>query len=263
MQNRIRVALQSPDGWRRLAHFVGGKGLFALPASVRRDLFAGDAYHCPLCQSDLRTFLTLYRPYHRWCPVCRSLQRHRFLWLFFTRSSAVNLASTRRLLHFAPEPCLADQFRRLPALDYVSVDLHDPTAMVKMDITQLTFPDASFDLILCSHVLEHVPDDRAALRELFRVLMPGGHAILLVPQREGPTDEDPTITDPIVRERRFGQLDHVRFYGSDFVQRVEATGFLVAEVSTTDIATPDEHHLMGMIEDEKLFLATKPSLPLT
>ncbi len=87
-----------------------------------------------------------------------------------------------------------------------------------------------FDLILCSHVLEHIPDDRGALRQLRRVLRPGGAAVIQVPLRTGPTDEDASVVDPAARHRRFGQFDHVRFYGSDFTDRVRAAGFGVEAV---------------------------------
>jgi ubiquinone/menaquinone biosynthesis C-methylase UbiE len=103
-----------------------------------------------------------------------------------------------------------------------------PTAMVRMDITNITLPDNSFDVILCNHVLEHVPDDRKAMSELYRVLKPGGWAILQTPMSDKPqTEEDLTITDPKERERRFGQDDHVRTYGMDKKDRLESVGFTV------------------------------------
>ncbi len=99
--------------------------------------------------------------------------------------------------------------------------------MTRMDVTNIQFPDASFDVILCNHVLEHVGDDRRAMRELYRVLRPGGWAILQVPMdlsRES-TFEDPSVTDPRERTRLFGQWDHVRLYGRDYALRLRAAGF--------------------------------------
>jgi SAM-dependent methyltransferase len=100
--------------------------------------------------------------------------------------------------------------------------------MVEMDVTSIQYPDDCFDVIYCSHVLEHVPDDRAAIRELYRVLKPGGWAILQVPISADATFEDPTVTDPDARERLFGQDDHVRRYGPDYADRLAAAGFLVS-----------------------------------
>jgi len=207
MLTRAKVSLQATDAPRRLSHFILAKVLFAMPGAVRKSIFAGEKYYCPICGTNLSRFLVLHRPYHRWCPVCRSLQRHRLLWTFLTRTSILDEQQPQRLLHFAAEACLAQKFANMPHLDYVTADLADPSAMVKMDITHIRFPDHSFDVILCSHVLEHVPDDHKALCELQRVLRPGGLVIIMVPIVGDATHEDPNVTDPLERERLFGQFD--------------------------------------------------------
>ena len=133
------------------------------------------------------------------------------------------------MLHIAPEPSLSPKFRAARNMDYLSADL-DPVkakAMVKMDITDIQFPDNSFDVIYCSHVLEHVPDDRKAMRELARVLKPSGWAMLAVPIPRDKTFEDPKITTAADRERVYGQYDHVRAYGPDFADRLRESGFAV------------------------------------
>ena len=137
-------------------------------------------------------------------------------------------AADLRLLHFAPEPVLRRTFRLLPSLRYVTVD-YAPTADARMDITRLAFPDHAFDCVLCVHVLEHIPDDRGAMRELHRVLKPGGWAILQVPLdvQRAETYEDPLITTPEDRRVHFGQEDHVRWYGRDYHRRLEHAGFQV------------------------------------
>ena len=224
---RLRVALQSPDGWRRLLHYVYGKALFSLPPGLRRRLFRGDQVTCPLCGSSLRGFLRLYRPYHRMCPVCGSLQRQRLVWLLLQEQGILAGLRGKKMLHFAPEACLEAQFRRIPGLEYLSADLYSKQAMRKIDITHIPLPDDSFDFVYCSHVLEHVQDDRQALAELQRVLRPGGQALILVPVKGESTIEDATLTDPLEREQRFGQFDHLRIYGMDFVERMEAAGFSV------------------------------------
>jgi SAM-dependent methyltransferase len=160
------------------------------------------------------------------CPSCGARDRQRHLWLYLERKT--NLFVDRlRVLHFAPERIFEEKLRSRPNLEYVSTDLARERADVKADITNLPFPDESFDVVLCSHVLEHVLDDRKAMRELHRVLRPDGWALVLVPidfSREE-TYEDPTIVAPAERERSFGQADHVRVYGRDFPARLEEAGF--------------------------------------
>ena len=131
------------------------------------------------------------------------------------------------MLHIAPEKCIATRLRARKNIDYLSADIASPGAMVKMDITDIHFPAESFDVIYASHVLEHVPDDRKAMRELHRVLRRGGWAVLQVPVWRPTTNEDPTVTDPNERERLFGQSDHVRMYGHDgeYERRLARAGF--------------------------------------
>jgi ubiquinone/menaquinone biosynthesis C-methylase UbiE len=138
-----------------------------------------------------------------------------------------------RMLHLAPEDCFVSKFRQYSSIEYLTADLNNP-AMLKMDITDIQYPDNYFDIILCSHVLEHIPDDEKAMRELSRVLNPGGWAILQVPILVEKTFEDPAITDPLEREEKFGQSDHVRIYGLDYRQRLEKSGFLVDIVPFLD-----------------------------
>ena len=132
-----------------------------------------------------------------------------------------------RVLHFAPEHIFDRAFKSLDNLDYMTADLDPNRAMIEMDITNITYEDNSFDVILCSHVLEHVMDDKKAMSELFRVLSPGGWAILQAPVLREKTYEDPAIVTPEERERLFGQRDHVRIYGLDYRDRLESAGFNV------------------------------------
>jgi len=162
------------------------------------------------------------------CPRCGSLERHRLLWLYL--QSRTNLFSAKhRLLHVAPEPVLQQHIQAHPDIDYVSADIDSPLASIKMDLTAIPHHAQSFDVILCSHVLEHIENDQQAMRELFRILKPGGWAILQVPldpERET-TFEDPSITSPEDRLRFFNQHDHVRIYGRDYKDRLEQAGFTV------------------------------------
>ena len=179
---------------------------------------------------------------------CGALERHRLVWLFFTkRTNLFDAAPLKRTLHFGPEPFFIDRFGRILGDGYVSADLFNPDARVKMDITDIRFPDASFDVIYCSHVLEHVGDDRKAMRELRRVLRPDGWAVILVPMSgDKKTLEDPTITDPKERLALFRQEDHVRLYGSDYVDRLREAGFQVAVIPPSDFLGNEEIVEMGI-----------------
>src|SRR4051794_27384302 len=162
------------------------------------------------------------------CPRCGAQERPRALWLYVERRPDL-LPRPQRLLHFAPELIFRRRFEQAPGLEYLTADLDSPDAMVHFDITSIPYPDDSFDAIVCSHVLEHVEDDRAAMRELLRVLRPDGFAILLVPLdlSRDETYEDAAVTAPEARAREFWQHDHVRLYGRDFRRRLEEEGFHV------------------------------------
>ena len=181
------------------------------------------------------------------CVRCGSLERHRLLWLFVQAKTDLFDGTPKRMLHVAPEPCLESRFRSRLGDGYVTADLFDPRAMVRMDITDIPFEDESFDVIYCSHVLEHVTEDRRAMREFVRVLKRDGWAILLVPVYDGETLEDVSVVDPEERIELFGQDDHVRRYGRrDYVERLRDAGFTVGISQVTDLTSPDEAVRMGL-----------------
>ena len=167
------------------------------------------------------------------CLKCLSLERHRFLGLYFRN----NLPKNRQLkvLHFSPEKGLEDFFRSYDNINYLSVDIQPGVAMKTEDITKLTFEDKTFDVICCSHVLEHITNDIDAMKELKRVLKPGGFAVLQVPIFGEKTFEDFTIKDEKGREKMFGQKDHVRKYGKDFVDRLKIAGLVVSQIDYCDV----------------------------
>ena len=196
---------------------------------------AQDRRFCPLCGKWSKAFRPdgLGNP-NRGCPHCRSLERHRFLALLLP--ALVSSANAGVVLDIAPTTTLAGLIDRLVPRR-VGIDF-DPSAdgrtvTCRASLTHLPLPDASIDLALCSHVLEHIPDDLAAMRELARVLAPGGTGVVAVPHRRGrPTEEDPSASTS-ERVRRFGQADHVRYYGDDFAARLRASG--LAEESFTPV----------------------------
>lgn len=213
-------------------------------------MYAGRGVECPVCGSRYRKFM----PYgyvapreNALCPHCLALERHRLLWLFLQNETNF-FEAPARLLHVAPEYCFIRRFGRLPRLDYVTADLESPLADVKMDIQHIPFADGEFDIIFCNHILEHVEDDRLAMREMYRVMRPGGWGIMLSPVNPAreTTYEDPTITDPVEREVHFGQKDHLRDYGLDYGKRLAEAGFEVDEIDYIRYLDPEAAKLYGL-----------------
>ncbi|TSE07456.1 class I SAM-dependent methyltransferase [Aquimarina algiphila] len=192
-------------------------------------------------------------------PSTLSLERHRLLWLYLKNETDF-FTTTSRVLHFAPEQAFYKRFRKLQHLEYTTTDLNSPLADVKADICNLPFKDNEYDIIFCNHVLEHIPDDTKAMKELFRVLKPGGMAILQIPQdlNRATTFEDDSITDPQERAKIFGQYDHVRVYGRDYFEKLRAIGFKVDEVDYTQKLSKDDVTQFCLAPGEILPVCYKP-----
>jgi len=220
----------------------------------------GDSVVCPVCDRGFSRFLEGDFGHLNGlkCPYCRSFERQRQAWLFLERSTDLFRAPTR-LLHFAPEEGTEARFKECASITYLSADIASPRAMSRQDLMALTFDEGAFDAAICSHVLEHVPDDTVGMAELFRVLRPGGWAIVEVPIDDtlATTYEDWTITSNAGREAAFGQWDHVRVHGRDFADRLRSVGFDV-QVSPLRFS-PDECVRYGLAPDQnKLFFCVKP-----
>ena len=214
--------------------------------------------HCPVCGRSSRGFIPIPgKPGRKiLCPWCNSRERHRLIWLFFQRQTDLFDGRPKTMLHFAPEKAFEPRLRKLLGSGYTSADLLNP-ADLKVDITDIQLPDNSFDIILCSHVLEHIPDDRKAMRELARVLKPDGWALILVPLKGATTYEDDTITTLEGRLAAFGQSDHVRQCGSDYIERLRSNGFDVTPYRTEDIATPKETTRFGLRPKQVMYFCKK------
>ena len=174
-------------------------------------------------------------------PSTLSLERHRLLWLFLQQETDL-FRSNLKVLHFAPEQAFYKRFRKLKNLDYTTTDLNSPLSDIKADICNLPFEDNTYDVILCNHVLEHIPDDQKAMQELYRVLKPGGWGVFQIPQdlQRERTFEDDNIIDRKERTKIFGQYDHVRIYGRDYFDKLRKAGFEVEEVDFTHKLTQEE-----------------------
>ncbi len=192
----------------------------------------GDKVECPVCDHRYAEFL----PYGRkgrdnaLCPNCLALERHRLMYLYLKRKTNF-FTDNLKVLHVAPEYCFIDRFERMHNLEYTTADIESPLAKVKMDIHDIPFPDNTFDVTFCNHVMEHVDDYVRATSELYRVLKPGGWAIIQSPQdlTKATTYEDASITDPREREKHFWQNDHLRLFGRDYAKELEKGGFTVTE----------------------------------
>lgn len=199
--------------------------------------YKGDRYTDPIDGKSYRKFLPYGYEVKRdnvLAPGTLSLERHRLLWIYLQNETNF-FKKPLKVLHVAPEQAFYKRFKAQKNLDYTTTDISSPLADVKADITALPFEDHTFDVIFCNHVLEHIPDDKKAMQELYRVMKNGGWGIFQIPQdlkREN-TYENFNITDPKERAKHFGQYDHVRVYGRDYFERLSSVGFNVTPIDYT------------------------------
>lgn len=222
--------------------------LMADPMQFRRPAHQRE---CPICSYTGRFWSHGTPPRgEAMCPRCLSLERHRLMHLLVDIHGPT-LLQGRRVLHFAPETCIRDRLRRMS--DYVTADISGRGVDCQCAMEAIPFPDASIDVVIANHVLEHVDDDIVAMREVRRVLRPDGVAILSVPLIHGwdQTYENPGIVAPELRRTHFGQEDHKRLYGTDFTDRVRRAGYQV-DVFRAD---PESEVRYGLRRGDRFFLA--------
>jgi SAM-dependent methyltransferase len=240
---------------------------------LKKIKYKGTKYHCPICHfssndlyfigidHDVNTRLQVIGAGKRkaGCHICHSTDRERLVYVFLKSKAQIFKNNTLHVLHIAPEKPIMAAFIRHRFENYVCGDKYEPgytydSNVVNLDITSLDIEENHFDLIICNHVLEHIDDDRKAMKELYRVLKLGGKAILQVPF--SPTlktsYEEMAITQPKEREKHFGQSDHVRVYGLDYFQRLEETGFKVEKMNLSHTYPND-----GLNPEEDLIYCTK------
>lgn len=239
-------------------------------------LSLGHGLECPFCGwhfrrfrpggspypalSEKRVIGASYRP-NATCPRCHSNDRERLLY-FYLRDRTSIFSAQLKLMHLAPEPQLYRLFRSCVKLDYVTGDFDHPLAMVRMDVIRIPCPDHSFDAVICCHVLEHVQDDRQAMHELYRILKPGGWAILQVPVALAleHTYENPAATTDEERIRNFGQRDHVRLYAAnDYLARLRSVGFCAEALSFANELGDMAIRQYGLLREEKIYFCKKSS----
>ncbi|UZT96661.1 class I SAM-dependent methyltransferase [Chryseobacterium fluminis] len=193
------------------------------------------------------------------CYKCQSRDRERLLYAFIVEELRLPENKNLSLLHIAPEIKLSEILLNQNFKEYICGDLFTPgyyyaDYVKNINVLDISYSDHYFDFVICNHVLEHIPDDKKAMRELFRVLKPGGKAILQVPisGNTWETHEDFTISDPKKREELFGQFDHVRIYGQDYSSRLEESGFKVNRINISD-----QYKKLGLNPYEDIFFCEK------
>ncbi len=226
-------------------------------------LYYGKRYEDPISGKSYRKFL----PYgysgrakrkNVLCPGSLSLERHRLLWLYLKNKTNF-FTHPYKMLHIAPEQCFYKLFKAMKNLEYTTGDYNSPIADVHFDLHKAPFDDNAFDVIFCNHVLEHVEDDKQCMRELYRIMKPGGWGIFQVPMDTNAekTFEDKTITSEADREKHFWQKDHVRLYGLDYKNRLEEAGFKVTVEDYTKELSPDLVDRYRLPNGEKIYLCRK------
>ena len=236
--------------------------------ALRNFALSGDNVECPVCEKTFITFLPFgvppspLRP-NAMCPNCNSLERTRIYWKYLSSKKGF-FDLEKNTLHVAPEPKLFEKFSSNKHFNYFPVDRFTkgyqyPEGTINMDITAMDFPDNHFDFILCSHVLEHIPEDKKAMRELYRVLKPGAWGILQVPidLERTETYEDNAIKTPEEREKAFGQFDHVRIYGTDYIDRLKSVGFNVTLDNYANEVSESDKFKFGFGSGEELTIVYK------
>lgn len=221
----------------------------SLRMSIARVKHRGHEERCPMCRASIRRYLPhgLDHPVleqldivgggrreHARCPVCLCTDRERLVYLYLKHVSGT-LGTACDVLHIAPELSLERLMQSQEQIQYLTGDLQSPDVMMELDLCNLKLEDNSFDVVLCNHVLEHIPEDMKAMREIHRVLRPNGFAVLQTPISHSldQTLEDPAVTTDAQREATYGQWDHVRVYARDYAERLRAAGFRVEIIDWT------------------------------
>jgi SAM-dependent methyltransferase len=253
-----------------------------MKASFYQKIMTG-RHVCPVCEQNVRKFRPIPSYYRKnlskyggcndfsqyetlnytdySCPRCGASDRDRLYALYLNRRFPDRSAQSQiTFIDFAPSVPLASFIRSIKGILYRSADISIEGVDDHVDLMDLhIYPDNFCDLFLCSHVLEHVPDDCLAMKELFRILKPGGEGILMVPLvlSDNEIDEDSGETREAERWRRFGQGDHIRLYSKKgYLDRVHKSGFLVKELGV-DFFGAEQFYIAAITKQSVLYIVTK------
>lgn len=193
------------------------------------------------------------------CYKCNSSDRERFIYTYLTGKLNIFENKNLKILHLAPEKNISSALNKIGFNNYICGDLftegyHYPDYVKNMNVLNIPFEDNYFDLIICNHLLEHIPNDTDAMKELYRVLNSNGEAILQVPisKNSDTTFEDFSVTDSKEREVVFGKFDHLRIYGQDYSDRLNFVGFKIERINISK-----EFPKYGLVLDEDIFIGKK------
>lgn len=225
-------------------------------------LYKGSNVECPICQNQFSKFLSYGSQkalrQNVLCPHCLSLERHRLLWLYLKERTNF-FDKPQDFLHIAPEQCFYHRFKELKNINYFTGDLESPLAEYHFDLHEVPFDDNKFNVIICNHVMEHVEDYAQCMRELYRVLKPGGWAIMQVPidYSNENTYEDKSITSPEEREKHFWQKDHLRLFGKDYPNKLAQAGFKVKNDNFVKEIPAEKRKKYRLQKEEIIYFAEK------
>lgn len=229
----------------------------------KRFQYAGDNVVCPCCKSTFREFSPFgnFKRKNSWCLKCQSLERDRLLWMYYENKTTLYKQPTK-LLHIAPEIIFFRHFKKQKNIDYYPADLYPqvyPKGTQYFNLLQPTFPDNTFDAIICNHVFQYIEEDAKAMSNVYKLLKPGGWAILQVPLNKEltVTYEDSTIIDPLEREKAFGLKEHVRFYGLDYADKLKEAGFTVKIDDYTAEFSDADNYKYGFWQGDAIYYCTK------
>jgi predicted SAM-dependent methyltransferase len=230
----------------------------------------GSNRYCVICESKLKEFLPVYfdnpdinSPYitreNARCPVCGSIERYRLIYIYLKNKTNIFDPPLKKVLHTAPELLLTEKLSINKNIDYISSDINPRKtgAMLRIDLTDIKISDNTFDVIISSHVLEHIVNDKKALSELFRVLKPGGWAMIIVPIIAEKTFMIPDLENEKDRFKFYGKEDHVRGYGLDFKELLQNIGFVVSVVNYTEELNDKEIQYLGLLKDDLIYYCKK------
>lgn len=225
-------------------------------------VYRGNKVECPVCDKSFRKFLSYgSKVAHRenvLCPYDLTLERHRLMWVYLKDYSDF-FKVPKKVMHIAPEQCFLDTFKKQKNLNYTTGDLVSPIADLHFDLHSIPLEDNQYDVIFCNHVLEHVTDDHQCMKELYRIMKPGGWGIFQVPidNTREITYEDASITSPEEREKHFWQYDHVRLYGLDYPKKLSDAGFTVEIFNYKEHIKPEVYQRYRFHEDELIYVVRK------